>query len=210
MDKIQSCVIKSIFQIKKLIAQPMSGLDIQTIIGKSVPIIKYSDLSQYDDIYDVFDGYDVFTLLYETKDNYGHWTCVILHRLADGKPHSIEFFDSYGLLIDDQLDFVSESFKVKNDMEETHLGWLLYESKLIIEYNDRQLQTLGKDINTCGRLVALRILTKKYHIDEFNHWIDNPISFANPTITHIVDKLPNINKMRPDYNSVFLTQPFLN
>lgn len=169
--------------LSKIVSYPLSGQDIIDAVGFPINIYKYSMLDRYDDIFTLFAEYDSFCILYETKRNFGHWTCVLLHRKKNGSPKSIEFFDSYGLEIDEQLDFLSDYFKEKNNMERTHLGWLLYESNLPLEYNNHQLQKFAVSINTCGCWCSLRIICRHLNIDLFSNAIQGLVLNNNSELT---------------------------
>ena len=63
-------------------------------------IIRYRDLNRNIKQYlKKVNGYCCF-VLYEKKPNVGHWTILFYDEVDD----ILEFFDPYGVLIDDQLD----------------------------------------------------------------------------------------------------------
>ena len=100
-------------------------------------------------------------ILYEQSPNVGHWVIVFVNN-----ENLIEFFDSYGFMIDDELKFAYYNDKSKNltkDFIETN------EKKF--EINDITFQS--KNYQTCGMWVSLRYLfdcigyTKKQFDDFF-------------------------------------------
>jgi len=94
-----------------------------------------------------------FCLLYEMQPNTGHWCLVHETVNTDGIP-CIEMFDSYGIFPDDELKWVSPSFKIGSGQQHTHLLRLLIDSERPIAYNNVCLQ--GKGTSTCGRWCILR------------------------------------------------------
>ena len=148
--------------MNKLISEALSNEDIMTLINGKANLLTYPELSNYDNIFDCFGKYGAFVLLYETKQNFGHWTCVL--KVDDD---IIEHFDSYGILPDDELKFVPDYFRDMNNEEFPHLTYLLYKSGCKIIYNDHKLQKKGVGINTCGRHVSCRINYRNIPIDNY-------------------------------------------
>jgi hypothetical protein len=95
-------------------------------------------------------------LLYMTKQNFGHWVCFF--RDPSDPDGTIQFFDSYGLMPDDELQFVPAHFRKQSDQDIPHLTWLFKYSKYKkFIYNMDKLQRVFSDVNTCGRWVATRL-----------------------------------------------------
>ena len=101
-------------------------------------------------------------LLYETRQNFGHWVCVF-----KVDKNTIEHFDSYGLKPDEELKFVPENFRKVNYLDYPHLTALLYFSKYDVIYNECQLQKYLEDVNTCGRWVTARLAYRMIPQEEF-------------------------------------------
>jgi hypothetical protein len=150
----------------------------------NVKIMFYVDLNKCNDINELFNESHNIIILFRTEGNYGHW--VSLLKYSD----YIEFFDPYGFYPDSELKYASESLRSSMNTTVPHLTYLLnnaknkYNTKLI--YNAVKLQKLHKDINTCGRHVALRI--KLRHIE-----------------LHEYQKLLTTNKLNPDMIVTYLT-----
>ena len=86
---------------------PLSDEDLEHIIP-GIKILKYSELSKYQDIDDVLPKpKDYCIIIYELAENSGHWTCLLKY---DG---IVEFMDPYGLRFDNELDWISNSAKQK-------------------------------------------------------------------------------------------------
>jgi hypothetical protein len=150
----------------------------------NVKIIYYSELNKYDDINTLFKESDNIIILYRTEGNYGHW--VALLNYGD----YIEFFDSYGMQPDYELQYAQESMRSTKGQDEPHLTYLLnnaknrYKKKIV--YNSVRLQQFHQYINTCGRHVALRIKFRHIELNDYQ-------------------KLLLSSKLNPDMNATYLT-----
>ncbi len=147
--------------IKELRKKPFSGKDILNICDNKTKIISYPQLYDFNDIDDVFGQHDSVVILYETKRNYGHWVCLLKHN------NKIEFFDPYGLFCDDQLKFISDEFRRKNNEEYPKLSEMLINSPYKLVYNKKQLQKYSDDISSCGRHVSFRIIMGHLSLDDY-------------------------------------------
>ena len=128
---------------------PLNPHQVQKIAGCPVNVIKYQDLDELDHIDELFSSAGCALLLYETQLNQGHWVCLI------NQPDTIIFFDSYGLEPDNQLAFTNIQFRRLNDMIFPHLSGLLLDSPKLIDYNDKRLQLMAPEIQTCGHWVVI-------------------------------------------------------
>lgn len=135
--------------------QALSGLDMALATGAKV--ITYDQLSQYK----LEDLLPKCVLLYKTEKNRGHWCCIYENG------NTITFFDSYGFIIDSQLNFVSPMLSKKLNGKHKRLLKMLYESKRPIEYNQYQLQGFSPHIQTCGRWVIVRLEYPSVSVDDF-------------------------------------------
>lgn len=141
----------------------LSGSDIYNACEKNIKILKYSDLNKYDNIDSVFDPYDAVALLYELRDNYGHWVLLLRNK----KTNTIEFFDSMGTFIDDEQNYINKDFFKKSGQKEKYLSELLVKSKYNIIYNKTKIQEDKKGISSCGRHVSLRYLMRDIPLDDY-------------------------------------------
>lgn len=135
----------------------LSDKDIKSRTG--MPCYLYRDLEQQIQL-----PPRPFCLLYEMRPNTGHWC--LLHETVntDGTP-CIEMFDSYGIFPDNELNWVSPSFKIESGQQHTHLLRLLINSDRPIAYNDVCLQ--GKGTSTCGRWCILRYINRSMSNEQF-------------------------------------------
>lgn len=147
--------------INKLKDKSLSGDDLINLVDGKANILTYPELSQYKNIDQCLKPHNALIILVETKKNYGHWVCL----LKNGK--TLEYFDPYGLKVDDALKFIPAHFRMENNEKFPHLSYLLLNSKYELVYNHYKLQKFMKDVNTCGRHVAMRIILRNVPIDEY-------------------------------------------
>lgn len=136
--------------------------EVQQIAGCLVNVIKYSGLDELSSIDQIFSKDGVALLLFETQLNMGHWVCLVSH------PHTIYFFDPYGMEPDNQLAYTNIEFRRQNDMDYPYLSRLLLLSPKAIDYNDKRLQVMSPDVQTCGYWCGYRMRKRKLTNDQFN------------------------------------------
>ena len=121
------------------------------------PIIKYSELQNYNSIDDILPSDKSYCfLLYEDQPNTGHW--VVISRFND----NIQYFDSYGGAVDKPLKWTDKETRKELDQLTPFLSNLLNSSDLQSFYNDVPYQNMkGFGINTCGRHCINYILNMK-------------------------------------------------
>lgn len=157
----------------KLLEIPTTPFDLFKIAGKKCNVLTYPEISKFKSYKQLFkrgnseftnfdDGYSFDNkfciILYMTGDRCGHWTC-----LCDNKT-GINFLDSYGDVIDDQLQYVNINILGQH---KKHLLKLLSRAKKPIYYNDLQLQRFSNNIATCGRYCALYLRYNNMPVDDF-------------------------------------------
>lgn len=140
-----------------------SGEDILDLTDKKCRIVEYRELSQYPTLKAAMGKHKAMAVLYETRENYGHWVAVIQTNES-----LLEVFDSYGLGLDEQLKFINPYFRKVSGQSVPHLSHLIATSgiKLVVT-NDSRLQAVAADTNTCGRWVGLRIAMRDYPLENF-------------------------------------------
>jgi hypothetical protein len=136
----------------------VSGEDLKNILGDDLKIFRFSDLKNYNNIYELLPKKKDYCVIFYTDDikngvNIGHWTCLMRYK------NYFEFFDSYGLTVDDELKFISPVKKKQFGEEEDYLSNLLEPVKH--NYNHHDFQAWDDNITTCGRWVIIRIFLFK-------------------------------------------------
>lgn len=165
-------------RINQIINKPTTPDDIYRISGKKCNIFTYPELVRFRKIDNLFKkgNSDVEKLskidlpfdnkccviLYMTGPNYGHWTALCKNR------YGINFLDSYGDIIDDQLLKIDKKIQ---GQDKKLLLKLLTKCKYKIYYNDIKLQKLNENIATCGRYCALYLKYDYMNIDDFTELI---------------------------------------
>lgn len=139
-------------RVKELMAISLSDTDVLRLVENRAKVLVYSDLQKYDTLDEALGDHEAFYLLYESKENYGHWCCVF----KEGK--KVYFFDPYGIFPDEQLEWISTHFKKISGQWFPRLTLLLYESPYEVHYNEHKFQREGAGVNSCGRWCALRLI----------------------------------------------------
>jgi hypothetical protein len=127
-------------------------------------IVKYPDLNNFGSIEELLSS-GACVILYLTKSNYGHWTLLMKYQDKKG----IEFFDSYGTNVDNELEWVPEDVKNNQGMRFPALSALLSKYCGPIHYNQYKFQ--GKGTSTCGRWVAHRSRMRELCIDCYKNYV---------------------------------------
>jgi hypothetical protein len=157
---------------KKALEYMMTDLDFKRYFGLDVPIIKYSELSNYNNMEELLpNDKDFKIVLTESDFNSGHWCCIMRYN------NNIEWFDSYGVHPEGQLSFIPLQVKQMLGQNKHHLTRLLKTLKpnQKIIFNNKALQVLKDGVNTCGRWVVARILTMRigYTLPDFLNLLKN-------------------------------------
>lgn len=145
----------------------LSNHDILNLLSNKCNIILYPDLYKYNSINEILEPYDSCIILYEAKPKYGHW-CAI-NKINN---NDIEFFNPYGGLVDNSLNYIPNSFRKKTNQLYPYLTKLMYNSPYNLFYNEFKFQKKGYDIKTCGRHCVIRTLLKKLDIYEYKELLD--------------------------------------
>jgi len=124
----------------------VTSTDLQAIF-KNCKIVKYADLDNYKDIYQLLPNRINFVfLLTESEKNSGHWTLLIRDD------NVFEYFDSYGTSPKNILDYIPKYMNkiLGNDFKED-LGKMLKSIKPTDKfiYNKTKFQKEQEGINTC-------------------------------------------------------------
>lgn len=142
----------------------LTGQEVQNLSGFNPRVLTYPELLNYDSVEQLLGENEAVIILYLTSKNYGHWCTLFKYP----KSKRIEFFDSYGLVIDDELAFVDNNFREENNMLYPHLTYLLTNYNGPIEYNEYQLQDPDDEkAQTCGRHVGLRLRLRSYPLEKY-------------------------------------------
>lgn len=155
--------------VKKLRSKALSDSELIKLVDGKAKVVTYDKLYQYHNIDELLEPYGAVFLLYLFKPRYGHWTAVIKRN-----HNTIEYFDSYGQVPDEVLDYIPISFRKKTHQDYPYLSRLLWKSPYNIEYNEHHFQKHKPDIKTCGRFAALRVIFRHLTLNKFAQIFDHP------------------------------------
>lgn len=158
-------------ELQKAKREALSDTDITNYFNGKINIMKYSDIKNMTDISQVLSKYKRCIILFEIeKLNNGHYTCLILCE-PKGKDPYILFHDPYGLMPENELNYIPYSFAEMSDQERGYLYDLFKKAKrdngVETHYNQFKLQKMGPGINTCGRHCIIRCEYMNIDEDEF-------------------------------------------
>jgi hypothetical protein len=127
---------------------PLSDGDINNVLGKFTPML-YSDLKNYSFIEELLKkDYDWRVILLETKQNNGHWVCIM--RVPNDK---YIYFNSYGDSYNKDLYLIPRVLRKILGQNENYLNNLLKDKD--VEYSKTKFQ--GDKSAVCGRYVVFFI-----------------------------------------------------
>lgn len=136
------------------------------ILNGKFQLVLYPQLIYYASIDEVLGPHGACVLLFEAKENYGHWCC--LWKL---NKNTVSFFNSYGGYPDDSLKYIPEHFAKISNQDVPYLSILLNKSPYKLTYNEYDYQKHSPKIRTCGRHVCVRLICRKMTDDEYHDYI---------------------------------------
>jgi len=171
----------------------VTSSDLQSIF-KNCKIVKYADLENYKDIYQLMPNrMDFVFLLTESEKNSGHWTLLIRDD------NVFEYYDSYGTSPKRILDYIPNYMnkKLGNDYGED-LGKMIKSIKATDKfiYNKTKFQKEQEGINTCGRWVIARLslfLSDDLNLKEFTKLMKTKAKKLKMTNDEFITFLVTVN-----------------
>jgi len=160
--------------IKKNLNYSLGDDDILNICDGKVKIISYEDLHNFETIDQLLEPYGAVIILYQQTKLIGHWVSVIKQP-----KNVIEIFGSYGLKIDEQLEFSTYNQKLHGGKAQPHLTNLINKSGYKKIYNSHQLQSYNNQVSTCGRYASLRVRFRDLPLDFFVKLFTNSSGLDN-------------------------------
>lgn len=178
---------KALEEMKRTLAYSLSDADIRHILGQGTKIIEFKDMDMFKTIYDLLPRKKDFAIvLVEQKDNSGHWVML----LRDG--NRIEQFDSYGVTLETELNFVSQAMNrmLGQSKQEFHTLMKTIDDEDELVFNKARLQSEDPTIATCGRHCCLRALMHNlgYSLEEYLQFLDDHHEETGLPIDVIVSK----------------------
>ncbi len=158
----------------------LSSGDIYKFFDGKVKIVTFKEIANYETLEKLLHPYNKVVILFESKPNNGHWTC--LFKNSEGE---IYFFDSYGMKPESELRYSAGMNKYLNQRRNTLLR--LFDNHLV-KYSDYQLQKWKKGTNTCGRYVIARMCCDHLNSHEFAELLRSQTNDVDQFITDITNK----------------------
>jgi hypothetical protein len=152
--------------IKKLEKHSLSDNELLELVSNKANLLTYTEVSKINTMDELLGPYGACIILYLSKHNYGHWCCIFLVG-----SNELEFFDPYGTYIDFQLKHIPEYFRKVSGQMCPHLSCLMINSPYLLSYNEYKFQKHEKDISTCGRHVAIRLILRKLDLESYKDFI---------------------------------------
>jgi hypothetical protein len=142
----------------------LSGSDMLDLTEHKYRVYKYQDLENVNSIDELLGRNGGFILLFQNTASSGHWVTVF--KIND---KTLEFYDSYGLNVDEELEFTEFNRRRHQGKVVPHLSHLLNNSRYNVISNDYDFQ--GKEnltqTQTCGRFCGYRLRHRNIPLKEF-------------------------------------------
>ena len=167
MDRLQKVrKNKALEEMRKTLSYSLSDADIRHILGQDCKIVEYCDLDKFSNMDDLLpNDTDYVIILIESQQNSGHW-CAITKR-----DKVISMMDSYGVKLQDELNFVSRAMNrmLGNTKEELEKLIKSCADDVEVIYNKTPLQSQSQDVASCGRWCCsfIQLFKLGYNLPEF-------------------------------------------
>ena len=145
-----------------------------TKLCPGVNVVTYNKLCQCTDIDEILHPSGKVVILYMLTDSFGHYCCLWV------RDNSLNFFNSYGDMVDDPRVYCGVKTELMIKMHETSpvLLKLMVNSRYkTLNFNQYKFQ--GPKPSTCGRFCVVRVWLWQFDDDEFKKFITNGKE-ANP------------------------------
>lgn len=146
--------------------KPLDDATLLRLVNHKANMVMYPDIHTMQ-LSEVLGRHGAAIILFEAQPNYGHWTC--LFRV---KPDMLEFFNPYGGLPDDSLLSISDRYRYRSHQDLPFLSHLLMNSDYRLSYNEHQFQKYARNVKTCGRHVAVRLIFRNLSLKEYTSLIN--------------------------------------
>jgi len=173
---------------KKELTKSLSSKELVDLVPDA-NVITYQKLATLNNIDDALFPHGKLFILYQFEPTYGHWCCLFV------RDNSLNFFNSYGKMIDDPATYKGVSINMRQKLNETQpklLELMLKSRYKILNFNEYRFQ--GKDTCTCGRFCTVRLWMWKLDDKEFYEFIKDSQYNADVFVTLLTEnKLKKFN-----------------
>ena len=172
--------------IKNIESYSLTDIDIENALNNKYSIYRYHKLAEFDNIDQCLGNNGGFIILFqnETSDS-GHLTCIFKRDY-----NTLEFFDSYGLMPDEELKYSDYNLRIHNNKKVPHLSHLIEQSNYNIVYNKYKFQKIKKHVNTCARHCIIRLKYRNLTIDEYKKFIADNRNDADYNVSVLTFDIP--------------------
>jgi len=143
----------------------LSDRDLLRVLDGKANIVLYPDIANMGSLDDVLGPHGAAIILFCSRPSYGHWCALI--RGVGGDYGRVEFFNPYGGFPDDSLELLDRAWAVRSGQDKPLLSLLMIESPYELSYNQYPFQEHSKNVKTCGRHCASRVLLRDLPLDAY-------------------------------------------
>lgn len=175
---------------------------------KNIKIHKYNEIDNFENINELLNPCECCIILYVSQNEgnvfCGHWTC-LLKTVDDDNNKSINFFDSYGIIPDDEKKYIDKQYLDLSNQKENTLTKLLYNECMddsVIEYNEKPFQKMSPEINVCGRHCVFRLWFRDLSMNNFQKFMEKLKKEFKLDYDDLVTKLTNfvlVENQQPEH-----------
>lgn len=153
--------------IKPYMDIALSDKEVLKIVHGKAKIILYPQIHEFKNINQLLSPYGAAFILYESQPNYGHW-CLLFKV----NKNTLEFFNPYNGIPDENLDNIPKQFRIESYQNFPYLAKLMYDSDYNLTFNEYQFQEYQRNIKTCGRHCAVRLVCRNMSLKKYKKFMD--------------------------------------
>lgn len=151
--------------LKKLMSYPLSDIQVKRYakkMGLDCKVVTYDKIHKYKTLDQLLGKNKCVVILYLSEPHFGHYVTVFK------RGNTIEFFDPYGISLDNEFSFIPNKFKKESNQDYPYLTQLIYNSGYKVRYNQYRLQKGDNNINCCGRHALVRLCFRHLNEDQYS------------------------------------------
>lgn len=160
-------------------------------LGYDCKVVSYDKIHKYKTLDQLLGKDGCVVILYLTSEHYGHYVLVFKR----GK--TIEFYDPYGIGVDNEFTFIPKEFQGESNQDYPYLTQLLYNSGYKIHRNQYRLQKGKNGVNCCGRHALVRLLFRNLNEDQYKDLLKTLSKKFKTNADGIVTLMTRDIKMKP-------------
>jgi len=143
---------------------PLSNIDLQILTGNKCNVVLYEELGTlYPTLNDVLSNNARAIILYDLKGGTGHFVALSYHV----DTNTLQFYNSYALAPDAEIDLFVHSVPVLSDMIRQFMQLI----RVRLDVNPYQHQQFRENSNECGRHAVIRVLNSDMTNSQYHEFI---------------------------------------